>query len=195
MSKAGYDFDSTSNLGKNNANTVNDKERNLTKTQKKLKEHGYGVDNIKVGLGFTPNTLVKISSKAKSTSAQYISMSVEHISMSVEQDQEELKPTPQISVFERLSKPKKQSNTASSPLQRSDLERLDETKKSSRKRKTTPKEEKPNGLAEKDDVGSMILSRMKRKATLEVDTKRQLTLEVDTKRQLKVKRRTIIHTG
>ncbi|KAM1940838.1 hypothetical protein ACFX13_028494 [Malus domestica] len=103
MSKAGYDFDSASNLGKNNANTVNDKERNLTKTQKKLKEHGYGVDNIKVGLGFTPNTLVRISSKAKSTSAQYISMSVEHISMSVEQDQEKPKPTPQTTVFVRLN--------------------------------------------------------------------------------------------
>ena len=62
---------------KKNANTVNYKERDLTETQKKLKEHGYRVDNNKAGLGFTPNTPVKISSKAKNVSAQHISVSVE----------------------------------------------------------------------------------------------------------------------
>ncbi|KAM1151825.1 hypothetical protein ACFX19_035103 [Malus domestica] len=146
MSKAGYDFAYSSNLGKKNANTINDKKRDLTETQKKLKKHGYGVDNNKAGLGFTPNTLVKISSKAKNVNAQ-------HISMSVEQDQDEPKPdprmsvfnllncskpkisalyrigaqdqtsvfkrlnmpTPQSFVFESLSKPKKQNNTASFP--------------------------------------------------------------------------------
>ncbi|KAB2609177.1 S2-RNase [Pyrus ussuriensis x Pyrus communis] len=55
MSKAGYDFASSAVAGKKVSNTVNDEERNLTKTQKKLKEHGYGVDNNKAGLGFTPN--------------------------------------------------------------------------------------------------------------------------------------------
>ena len=85
MAKAGYNFSSSSNPGKKISSTVNDKERDLTKTQKKLKEHGYGVDNNKVGLGFTPNAPVKISSKAKNASTQ-------HISVSVEQDQEEPKP-------------------------------------------------------------------------------------------------------
>ncbi|KAM2961478.1 hypothetical protein FF1_031048 [Malus domestica] len=94
-------------------------------------------------------------------------------------------PTQQRSVFERLSKPKKQSGTARSPPQRSALDRLEETKKPSRNRKTTPKGEKLDSLAGKNDVQSLIPSRMKRQATL----------EVDTKGPLKVRRRTIIYTG
>ncbi|KAM1728409.1 hypothetical protein ACFX12_018912 [Malus domestica] len=94
-------------------------------------------------------------------------------------------PTPQRSVFERLSKPKKQSGTARSPPQRSALDRLEETKKPSRNRKTTPKGEKLDSLAGKNDVQSLIPSRMKRQATL----------EVDTKGPLKVRRGTIIYTG
>ncbi|KAM1264376.1 hypothetical protein ACFX2J_034191 [Malus domestica] len=94
-------------------------------------------------------------------------------------------PTPQRSVFERLSKPKKQSGTARSPSQRSALDRLEETKKPSRNMKTMPKGEKLDSLAGKNDVQSLIPSRMKRQATL----------EVDTKGPLKVRRRTIIYTG
>ena len=216
MSKAGYDFASSEAAGKKVSNTVNDKERNLTKTQKKLKEHGYGVDNNKAGLGFTPNAPVMISNKAKNTSAQYVNVSIE-------QDQEEPKPAPrtsvfdrmshsssrisvlnrignqdrtsvfkrlnaptsQSSVFERLLKPKKQSNTAISPLRRSASERFEDNEKPFGKRKTTPKEEKFDGLAEKGDVRSLIPSRMKRQAIL----------EVDTKGPLKVRRRIIVHTG
>ncbi|KAM1365309.1 hypothetical protein ACFX2F_043747 [Malus domestica] len=101
VSKVRYDFSSSSNLRKKNANTVNDKERGLTETQNKLKKHDYGVDNNKAGLGFIPNTLVKISNKVKTISAQ-------HISVSVERNQEEPKPTPRTSVFDRLnhSKPR-----------------------------------------------------------------------------------------
>ncbi|KAM1794419.1 hypothetical protein ACFX11_034898 [Malus domestica] len=99
MSKAGYDFASSSNPGKKVSNTVNDKEHNLTKTQKKLKEHGYGVDNNKVGLGFTPNAPVKILSKTKNANTQ-------HISMSVEQNQEEPKSAPRTSVFDRMNRSK-----------------------------------------------------------------------------------------
>ncbi|KAM2890625.1 hypothetical protein COP2_009029 [Malus domestica] len=77
MSKVAYDFASSLNPGKKVSNTINDKERNLTKTQKRLKEHGYGVDNNKAGLGFTPNAPVKISSKAKNASTQHISVNVE----------------------------------------------------------------------------------------------------------------------
>ncbi|KAM1118965.1 hypothetical protein ACFX15_042420 [Malus domestica] len=80
-------------------------------------------------------------------------------------------PTPQRSIFERLSKPKKQSGTARSPPQRSALDRLEKTKKPSRNRKTTPKGEKLDSLAGKNDVQSLIPSRMKRQAILEVDTK------------------------
>ncbi|KAM1063750.1 hypothetical protein ACFX2A_028479 [Malus domestica] len=192
MSKAGYIFASSSKLGKKNANTVNYKERDLIGTQKKLKEHGYGVDNNKTRLGFTLNTPMKISRKAKNASAQ-------HISITIEQDQEELKPAPrtsvfdrlnrskpkisaldrigsqdqtsvfkqlntltsQSSVFKRLSKPKKQSVSTSSPPRQSALERIKETKKPFRKRKTTPKEERVDDLAEKDNVRSSIPSRMK----------------------------------
>ena len=197
MSKAGYDFSSFSNLEKNNASTV--KERHHTETKKKLKEHGYGVDNNKTGLGFTPNTPMKISRKTKNVSAQHISVSVEPAPRTLvfnrlnrskpristldrigDQDQTSIfkrlnTPTPHNSIFERLSKPKKQSNTA--------LERLEETKKPSRKRKTTPKEEKLDDLAEDDDVRSSIPSWS------------QTTLEVDIKGLLKVRRRTIIHTS
>ncbi|KAM1044843.1 hypothetical protein ACFX2J_035725 [Malus domestica] len=94
-------------------------------------------------------------------------------------------PTPQRSVFERLSKPKKQRGTARSPPQQSAADRLEETKKPSRNRKTTPKGEKLDSLAGKDDVQSLIPSKMNRQATL----------EVDTKGPLKVRRRTIIYTG
>ncbi|KAM1690339.1 hypothetical protein ACFXTN_029252 [Malus domestica] len=69
MSKAGYNFTTSANLGKKDLNTVKDNECDLTKTQKKLEEHGYGVNNNKAGLGFTPNAPVKISSKAKNASA------------------------------------------------------------------------------------------------------------------------------
>ncbi|KAM1282178.1 hypothetical protein ACFX2H_022570 [Malus domestica] len=78
------------------SNTVNNKERDLTETQKKLKKHGYGVDNDKAGLGFTPNAPVKISSKGKNASTQ-------HISVSIEQDQEEPKFASRTSVFDRMN--------------------------------------------------------------------------------------------
>ena len=97
MSKAGYDFASSLNPGKKVSNIVNDKEHDLTEIQKKLKEHGYRVDNNKGGLGFTPNAPVKISSKVKNASTQ-------HISLSSEQDQEEPKPTNRTSVFDRMNR-------------------------------------------------------------------------------------------
>ncbi|KAM2981393.1 hypothetical protein FF2_012699 [Malus domestica] len=97
MSKAGYDFASSSNPGKKVSNTVNNKERDLTETQKKLKKHGYGVNNNKAGLGFTPNAPVKISSKAKNASTQ-------HISVSIEQDREEPKSTLRTPVFDRMNR-------------------------------------------------------------------------------------------
>ncbi|KAM1980610.1 hypothetical protein ACFX15_037204 [Malus domestica] len=93
-------------------------------------------------------------------------------------------PTSQDSVFERLSKPKKQSNTVSSPPRRSVLGRLEDNRKFSRNRETTSKEEKLDRLAEKGDIRSSIPSRMKRQAIL----------EVDTNGPLKVRKRTIIHT-
>ncbi|KAM2690737.1 hypothetical protein EV1_043866 [Malus domestica] len=216
MSKAGYNFTSSANLGKNDLNTVKDNERDLTKTQKKLEKHGYGVSNNKAGLGFTPNAPVKISSKAKNASAQ-------HISVHIIQDREKPQPAPRTSVFDRmncskprvsapkliggqnktsvfkrlntlvsrgsvfkrLSKPKKQSNTTSFPPRQSVMERLGEAKEPSKRRKTTPEVEEIDRLAEKDGVRSSIPSRMKRQAIL----------EVDTVGSLKVKRRTIIHTG
>ncbi|KAM1132646.1 hypothetical protein ACFX19_047714 [Malus domestica] len=214
MSKAGYNFTSSANLGKKGLNTVKDNKRDLTKTQKKLEEHGYGVNNNKAGLSFTPNA--QISSKTKNASAQ-------HISVSIIQNKEEPQPAPHTSVFDRmnrsrpkvsatkliggqnrtsvfkrlntsasrssvfkrLSKPKKQSNMTSFPPRQSVMERLEEAKKPSRRRKTTLEVEKIDRLAEKDDVRSSIPSRMKR----------QTILEVNTIGSLKVKRRTIIHTG
>ncbi|KAM1166247.1 hypothetical protein ACFX10_025503 [Malus domestica] len=97
MSKAGYDFASSLNPGKKVSNTVNNKERDLTETQKKLKKHGYGINNNKAGLGFTPNAPVKISSKAKNASTQ-------HISVSIEQDRDEPKSAPQTPIFDRMKR-------------------------------------------------------------------------------------------
>ena len=94
-------------------------------------------------------------------------------------------PTSQSSIFERLSEPKKQSNAPSFPPKRSVLKRLEKTEKPSRRKETTPKKQKPDSLAEKDDIQSSILSRMKR----------QTLLEIDENGPLKVRRRTIIHTG
>ncbi|KAM2667746.1 hypothetical protein EV2_019398 [Malus domestica] len=71
-------------------------------------------------------------------------------------------PTSQNSVLERLSKPKKQSNTVSSPPHPLALERIEDNKKLSRNRETMSKEEKLDGLAEKGDIRSPIPSRMKR---------------------------------
>ena len=96
MSKAGYNFIPSSNPGEKGSDTVNNKERDLTETQKRLREHGYGVDNGKAGIGFTPNAPVKISSKAKNASAQ-------HISVSVVQNRGELKSAPRVSVFNRMN--------------------------------------------------------------------------------------------
>ncbi|KAM2246586.1 hypothetical protein ACFXTI_007390 [Malus domestica] len=198
MSKAGYNFTSSAKLGKKDSNTVKDNKRDLTKTQKKLEENGYGVNNHKARLGFTPNAPVKISSKAKNASAQ-------HISVSIIQDKEEPQPGPQMSVFDRinrsrprvsalkliggqnrtsvfkrlntsvsrssvfkrLSKPKKQSNTTNFPPRQSIMEKLEEAKEPSRRRKTTPEVEKIERLAEKDDVRSSIPSRMKCQTILE----------------------------
>ncbi|KAM2417521.1 hypothetical protein ACFX1W_024347 [Malus domestica] len=97
MSKTRYDFTSSSNPRKKVSNTVNDKERDLTETQKKLKKHGYEVDNNKTGLGFTPNAPVKISSKVKNASTQ-------QISVSIEQDQAEPKSASWMSVFDRMNR-------------------------------------------------------------------------------------------
>ncbi|KAM1546464.1 hypothetical protein FF1_046742 [Malus domestica] len=97
MSKAGYDFASSSNLGKKVSNTVNNKECDLTETQKKFKKHGYGVNNNKARLGFTPNAPVKFSSKAKNASTQ-------HISVSIEQDQANPKSTLRMSVFDKINR-------------------------------------------------------------------------------------------
>ncbi|KAM2111777.1 hypothetical protein ACFX1R_014356 [Malus domestica] len=107
-------------------------------------------------------------------------------------------PTSQRSVFERLSKPKKQNGTTRSPLQQSTLDKLEETKKPSRNRKTTPKGEKLDNIAGKDDVQSLIPSRIKHQATLEVDTtnpRGPLQGKEPKRTSLKVRRRTIIYTG
>ncbi|KAM2880900.1 hypothetical protein COP2_014036 [Malus domestica] len=172
MSKTGYNFTSSANLGKKDLNTVKDNERDLTKTQKKLEEHGYGVNNNKAGLGFTPNAPVKISSKAKNASAQ-------HISVSIIQDKEEPRPAPQTSVFDRMNRSRTRvsapklidGQNRTSVFKRlntpSVMERLGEAKEPSKRRKTTLEVEKIDRLAENDDVRSSIPSRMKRQAILE----------------------------
>ncbi|KAM1514559.1 hypothetical protein ACFX10_013759 [Malus domestica] len=188
MSKTGYNFTSSANLGKKDLNTVKDNERDLTKTQKKLEEHGYGVNNNKAGLGFTPNAPVKISSKAKNASAQ-------HISVSIIQDKEEPRPAPQTSVFDRMNRSRTRvsapklidGQNRTSVFKRlntpSVMERLGEAKEPSKRRKTTLEVEKIDRLAENDDVRSSIPSRMKRQAILEVNTVGSLKVNTEEEAQ------------
>ncbi|KAM1211512.1 hypothetical protein EV2_003349 [Malus domestica] len=216
MSKAGYDFTYSSNLGMKSANTINDKERDLIETQKRLKKYGYEVDNNKARLGFTPNTPVKISTKAKKASAQ-------HISVSVEQNQDEPKPAPLTSVFDMLnrSKPRisalnqtggqertfvfKQLNTPTP--QSSVFERLLKPKKqnnmaSSHSQRSTLErlvETKKTSRKSKTRPNEEKLDSLARKddvrSSILSRMKSQSTLKGDIKGQLKVKKRTIIHTG
>ncbi|KAM1343604.1 hypothetical protein ACFX2F_007784 [Malus domestica] len=216
MSKAGYNFTSSANLGKKDLNTIKDNERDLTKTQKKLEEHGYGVNNNKAGLGFTPNAPVKISNKAKNASAK-------HISVSIIQDKEEPRPAPQMSVFDRMNRsrtrvsaPKliggqnrtsvfKRLNTSVS--RSSVFKRLSKPKKQSNTTSFPPRQSVMERLGETKEPSK------RRKTTPEVEKidrlaekddvrssipsrmKRQAILEVNTVGSLKVKRHTIIHTG
>ncbi|KAM1317698.1 hypothetical protein ACFX2H_002916 [Malus domestica] len=216
MSKAGYDFASSSNHGKKVSNTVNNKERDLTETQKKLKKHGYGVDNNKAGLGFTSNAPVKISSKAKNASTQ-------HISVSIEQDHDEPKSTPWTSVFDRMnrSRPRmlalnriggqnrtsvfKRLNMPAS--QSSVFERLSKPKKQSNTTSSLPRQSALERLEDnkkfsrnrkttsKEEKLDMIAKKCDIRSSIPSRMKRQAILEVDTNGPLKVRRRTIIHTG
>ncbi|KAM1674508.1 hypothetical protein ACFX2K_040568 [Malus domestica] len=135
MSKAGYNFTSSANLGKKGLNTVKDNKRDLTKTQKKLEEHGYGVNNNKAGLGFTPNAPTSVFdrmnrsrprvSATKLIGGQNRTSVFKRLNTSASRS----------SVFKRLLKPKKQSNTTSFPPRQSVMERLKEAKKPSKSRK------------------------------------------------------------
>ncbi|KAM1027503.1 hypothetical protein ACFX2A_041255 [Malus domestica] len=216
MSKAGYDFASSSNHGKKVSNTVNNKEHDLIETQKKLKKHGYGVDNNKAGLGFTPNAPVKISSKAKNASTQ-------HISVSIEQDHDEPKSTPWTSVFYRMnrSRPRmsalnriggqnrtsvfKRLNMPAS--QSSVFERLSKPKKQSNTTSSLPRQSALERLEDnkkfsrnrkttsKEEKLDMIAEKCDIRSSIPSRMKRQAILEVDTNGPLKVRRCTIIHTG
>ncbi|KAM1787735.1 hypothetical protein ACFX11_038100 [Malus domestica] len=214
MSKAGYDFASSSNPGKKVSNTVNNKERDLTETQKKLKKHGYGVNNNKAGLGFTPNAPVKISSKAKNASTQ-------HINVSIEQDRDEPKSAPQTPSFDRMnrSRPRtsaldhigSQNRTSvfkrlNRPTSRSSIfERLSKPRQQSNTTSSPPRQSALERL--KDNMkfsGNREATSKKEKldrlaekgdirSSIPSRMKRQAILEVDANGPLIVRRRTIIH--
>ncbi|KAM1017905.1 hypothetical protein ACFX2A_048411 [Malus domestica] len=216
MSKVGYDFASSSNHEKKVSNTINNKERDLTETQKKLKKHGYGVDNNKAGLGFTPNAPVKISSKAKNASTQ-------HISVSIEQDHNEPKSTPWTSVFDRMNRSRSRMSALNSiggqnrtsvfkrlnmpASQSSVFERLSKPKRQSNMTSSLPRQSALERLEDnkkfsrnrktmsKEGKLDMIAEKCDIRSSIPSRMKRQAILEVDTNGPLKVKRRTIIHTG
>ncbi|KAM1754932.1 hypothetical protein ACFX12_007326 [Malus domestica] len=183
MSKAGYNFTSSVNLGKKDLNTIKDNERDLTKTQKKLEEHGYGVNNNKAGLGFTPNAPTSVFDRMNRSRTRVLAPKLiggqnrtsvlKRLNTSVSRS----------SVFKRLSKPKKQSDTTSFPPRQSVMERLGEAKEPFKRRKTTPEVEKIDRLAKKDDVRSSIPSRMKRQAILEVNTVGSLKVNTEEEAQ------------
>ncbi|KAM2599740.1 hypothetical protein TB2_038112 [Malus domestica] len=216
MSKAGYDFVSSSNPGKKVSNTVNNKERDLTETQKKLKKHGYGVNNNKAGLGFTPSAPVKISSQTKNASTQ-------HISVSMEQDQEEPKSTSRTPVFDRMnrSRPRTlaldhiggQNRTSvfkrlNRPTSRSSIfERLSKPNKQSNTASSPPRQSALERLEDnmkfsgnrettsKEEKLDRLAGKGDIRSSIPSRMKRQAILEVDANGPLIVRRRTIIHTG
>ncbi|KAM2564752.1 hypothetical protein TB2_013012 [Malus domestica] len=216
MSKAGYNFTSSANLGKKDLNTIKNNERDLTKTQKKLEEHGYGVNNNKAGLGFTPNAPVKISSKAKNASAQ-------HISVSIIQDKEEPRTAPQTSVFDRMNRSRTrvsapkliggQNRTSVFKRLNTSVSRSSVFKRLSKPTKQSNTTSFPPRQSVMERLGEAKEPSKRRKTTPEVEKidrlaekddvrssipsrmKRQAILEVNTVGSLKVKRRTIIHTG
>lgn len=93
MSRAGYGFIKSCMLGKNSLSITGERRRELNKTQKKLKKHGYGVNLAKVGLGFTATTPVKISIKGKKEG--------QYPSVQVMKEKEKSKLIPRTSVFDR----------------------------------------------------------------------------------------------
>ncbi|KAM2005296.1 hypothetical protein ACFX15_000500 [Malus domestica] len=216
MSKAGYDFASSSNLGKKVPNTVNNKKGDLTETQKKLKKHGYGVNNNKAGLGFTPNAPVKILSKTKNASAQ-------HISMSIEQDREEPKSAHRTSVFDRMNRSRPRTSALdhigdqnrtsvfkrlNRPTSQSSVfERLSKPKKQSNKVSSPPRQSALGRLEDnmkfsgnrettsKEEKLDRLAEKGDIRSLIPLRMKRQAILEVDANEPLIVRRRTIIHTG
>ncbi|KAM1243275.1 hypothetical protein ACFX2G_035556 [Malus domestica] len=216
MSKAGYDFTSSSNPGKKVSNTVNNKERDLTETQKKLKKHGYGVNNNKAGLGFTPNAPVKISSQPKNASTQ-------HISVSIEQDQEEPKSTPRTPVCDRMNRLRPRTSALdhvggqnrtsvfkrlNRPTSRSSIfERLPKPNKQSNTASSPPRQSALERLEDnmkfsgnrettsREEKLDRLAGKGDIRSSIPSRMKRQAILEVDANGPLIVRRRTIIHTG
>ncbi|KAM1308900.1 hypothetical protein ACFX2H_005652 [Malus domestica] len=216
MSKAGYDFVSSSNPGKKVSNTVNNKERDLTETQKKLKKHGYGVNNNKAGLGFTPSAPVKISSQTKNASTQ-------HISVSMEQDQEEPKSTSRTPVFDRMNRSRPRTSALdhiggqnrtsvfkrlNRPTSRSSIfERLSKPNKQSNTASSPPRQSALERLEDnmkfsgnrettsKEEKLDRLAGKGDIRSSIPSRMKRQAILEVDANGPLIVRRRTIIHTG
>ncbi|KAM1282330.1 hypothetical protein ACFX2H_022708 [Malus domestica] len=90
MSRAEYDFTSSSTLGNKDLGIIGERKHELTETQRKLKERGYEVNFTKASLSFTPIAPIKISSKGKDKK-----VSTQHINVDVmEDDEEESKPVP-----------------------------------------------------------------------------------------------------
>jgi len=104
MERASYDFQNPTILGK----VVEEKPHGLTETQGKIQEQGGSVGVFKVGLGFTPPQLVRISGRRKDKKFVIQHMSTEEIDVS---EDENASPNPKPSMFDRphLSTSKKTS--------------------------------------------------------------------------------------
>ena len=59
LAKAGYDFNSSSQLGELSLKITSEKMHGLNKTQKKLKQQGYAVKPSRADLGFVPFKPIK----------------------------------------------------------------------------------------------------------------------------------------
>ena len=100
LEKSGYDFNNPSQLGQLFSNYVEEKSQRLNQTQSKLRQQGYAIDTPKTGLGYSLQEPVRISAKGKNERRTAL-----HISFEVVEEESQVEPTPQSSVFDSLTSP------------------------------------------------------------------------------------------
>ena len=99
MAKAGYNHKEPNGLGRLIPEAPGEKDRDLTKIQKMLKAQGYGVVKSKAGIGYTPSTPIHIPIRKANVLV---------ITIGVEEEEQFLRPSKKVSVFDCLSRPTSQ---------------------------------------------------------------------------------------
>jgi hypothetical protein len=99
MAKAGYNHKEPNRLGRLIPEASEEKDCDLTKTQKMLKAQGYGVAKSKARIGYTPSTPIHIPIRKTDVLV---------ITTGAEEEEQFLKPSKKASVFDRLGRPTSQ---------------------------------------------------------------------------------------